>query len=120
MKLEDLEIYKLAREISNKAWKIYQRMDYQTKKIIGDQFIRSVDSVSANITEGFGRYHYLDKNKFNYNARGSLFESIHWTELLLERKIIGEPEENYLKTKLKRLSVKLNNLISITKKQAKK
>lgn len=32
-------------------------------------------SVSGNIAEAFGRFHYLDKNKFYLNARGSLEET---------------------------------------------
>ena len=58
MKLEGLEIYKLAVEIFGIAWKIYEKFDWHDQKI---------DSMRANITEGFGGYHYLDKNKFNYN-----------------------------------------------------
>lgn len=86
------------------------------KKIIGDQFIRAIDSIGANIAEGFGRFHYLDKNKFNYNARGSLFESIHWVEVLVERnKITKEIGENIV-SDLERLGIKLNNYITKTKK----
>ena len=66
MDLEDLEIYKLAKEISREAWKIYDDLSWQDNKIMGNQFISAIDSVGANIAEGFGKFHYLDKNKFNY------------------------------------------------------
>ena len=39
------------------------------------QIKRSALSVSGNIAEAFGRFHYLDKNKFYLNARGSLEET---------------------------------------------
>ena len=39
------------------------------------QIRRSALSVSGNIAEAFGRFHYLDKNKFYLNARGSLEET---------------------------------------------
>jgi four helix bundle protein len=68
MKLSDLEIYRISKEISNKGWGIYNKLEWQEKRIIGEQFIRAIDSIGANIAEGFGRYHYLDKNRFNYNA----------------------------------------------------
>lgn len=90
MKLGDLEIYKLSREISKDAWDIYNKLDWDIKKIIGNQFICAIDSIGANIAEGFGRFHFLDKNKFNYNARASLLESIHWLELLEERNKIDK------------------------------
>jgi len=115
MDLRDLEVYKLARDISKDAWLIYGRMDWQGKKIIGDQFISAIDSIGANIAEGFGRFHYLDRNKFNYNSRGSLVESMHWLDLLFERKFISEKEYGDLSGKLRRLMVKLNNYISATK-----
>ena len=85
--LNDLEVYKLARELSRIGWKIYQNLNWQTKKIMGDQFIEAVDSVGANIAEGYGRFHYLDRIKFYYNSRASLIEcNEHWIELLKERK----------------------------------
>jgi len=39
------------------------------------QVRRASLSVSGNIAEAFGRFHYLDKNKFYLNARGSLEET---------------------------------------------
>jgi len=39
------------------------KWDYFAKKTVGEQFIDAVDSISANIAEGFGRYHKKDKIK---------------------------------------------------------
>jgi four helix bundle protein len=117
MNLYDLEIYKLAREVSKESWSIYEQLNWQDKKIIGYQFISAVDSIGANIAEGFGRFHFLDKNKFSYNARGSLFESIHWIDLLLERNKISLEEGEKIKEKLNKLGVKINNYISSTRNQ---
>ena len=110
--LNNLKVYQLSREYSRGAWDIYKNINWQTKKIIGDQFIRSVDSVGANIAEGYGRYHYLDKIKFYYNARGSLLESRHWVELLEERDFIKQPERNLMINIYKNLKPGLNGLIS--------
>lgn len=85
-----MEIYKLAGKINRESWEIYNKLNWQDKKIMGDQFISAVDSIGANIAEGFGRCHYLDKNKFNYNARGSLLESTYWLEILKERGKIND------------------------------
>ena len=90
-------------------------MNYERKKMIGDQFIRSVDSVGANIAEGYARFHYLDKVKFYYISRASLSEAIdHWAELMYERSIISIDQLNELKTLAKLLQVKLNNFITST------
>jgi len=113
--VKDLEIYKLSRELSKLAWEFYNSLDWQTKKVIGDQFIESSDSVGANIVEGYSRYHYLDKIKFYYNSRASLSESKdHWLELLFERNIITETNYKKFKEIGERLAVKLNNFIKST------
>ena len=114
--LKDLEVYRLARELSQLAWVIYETLDWRTKKTMGDQFLSATDSVGANIAEGYGRFHYLDKIKFYYNARASLLEcSDHWMELLRERKYIKNtaPYTDF-KTITERLSLKLNNFIAAT------
>ena len=82
--------------------------------MIGDQFIRSTDSVSANIAEGYGRFHYLDRRKFYYNARGSLLETENWLDLLRERDFINEEQRNSIKVMIMDLRVKLNNFIAKT------
>ncbi len=112
-----MEIYKLARAISADAWKIYNNLSWQDKKIVGDQFITAIDSVGANIAEGFGRFHFLDKNKFNYNARGSLLESLHWLCLLTEREKISKETEALLEERIAILHRQLNNYIKSTKQQ---
>ena len=113
--LQNLEVYKLARELSVHGWKIYSSMDWQTKKTIGRQFIESLDSVGANIAEGYGRYHYLDKIKFYYNARASLVESCdHWLSLLCERKLTDTKTSEEMNNLSKNLSLKLNNFINAT------
>jgi four helix bundle protein len=114
--LKELEIYQLARQLSKIAWSIYERLEWQDKKIMGDQFIESVDSVGANIAEGYTRYHYLDKVKFYYYSRGSLAESCHhWLELLLERGKISSELYSSIKAIQKPLEIKLNNTITVTK-----
>lgn len=120
MKLEDLEIYNLARELGRNSWAIYNAMDWRERKTMGDQFITAMDSVGANIAEGFGRYHFLDKNKFNYNARGSLLESGYWLEVLFERGKISKETSAEFTNKLEKLHKKLNSYINSTKVQKSK
>lgn len=66
MKLEDLQVYQLSLEIGEKVWKIVNTWDYFAKDTIGKQLIRSADSIAANISEGFGRYHFKDSKRFYY------------------------------------------------------
>lgn len=115
IKLNDLEVYRLARELSRIGWDIYKDLDWRDKKIMGDQFIESTDSVGANIAEGYKRFHYLDKIKFYYNSRASLSESnAHWLELLYERKKIKVKIYKEFKAVERELSIKLSNFIAST------
>ncbi len=116
IKLEDLEIYKLAAELSDLGWEIYQILSWQEKKIIGDQFIRACDSIGANIAEGYGRFHYADRNRFNYHARGSLFETIHWLKKMSRRGMISLELDNKMQEIIEKLQIKLNNYITSTRK----
>lgn len=86
--LKNVLAYRVAIELSEIAWQIYKNMTWQEKKIIGDQFITATDSFGANTAEGYGRYHYLDRARFYYNARGSLYEAKHWIYLLFKRGMI--------------------------------
>ena len=96
------------------AWKIYIGLSWEDKKTMGDQFIRSVDSVGANIAEGYRRYHHLDRIKFYYNARASLSESCHhWLELLRERDKISDEECKEILKISSMLSLKLSNFINV-------
>lgn len=114
--LKDLHVYQLARKLSFFAWNVYSTMSFEEKKIMGDQFLRSSDSIGANIAEGYSRFHYLDRVKFYYNARASQSEATdHWLELLLERKKIDNSFFEEFKTISKELQIKLNNFISHTK-----
>lgn len=120
MNLSELEVYKISLELSEAAWIIYKNLPVSDKIIIGDQFLRSTDSIGANIAEGFGRYHYLDSIRFYYHSRGSLWETKHWLELLYKREFITESTYFKLKSKLDTLGVKINNLVSTTRKRSNK
>lgn len=119
--VKELEIYQLSRRLSSKAWLIYQRLDYHLRKNWGDQMISSIDSVGANIAEGYARFHFLDRVKFYYIARASLSESVeHWIDLGFERKIAIEDEHQEIYAIFKSLQIKLNKQIKISYEAKKK
>lgn len=113
--LEGLEIYQLALSLSRTSRDLYDKFDYTTKKIIWIQYIRSIDSIWANIAEWYGRFHYLDSVKFYYNARWSLFESKHRLLLMFERKLVSPVLYTNMIDTINSLWRKLNNFISSIK-----
>lgn len=120
MKLEDLEIYNKSLEIGEKVWKLTLTWDFFAKDTIGKQLVRSIDSVAANISEGFGRFHYKDRQRFNYYSRGSLYESKTWLAKAAARDLLDQNEYEEMVRFINDLGVKLNNYITATAKQIKK
>jgi len=59
MKLEELHVYQLSMDVGEIVWVQVQKWDYFSKDTIGKQLVRAVDSVAANLSEGFGRYFYV-------------------------------------------------------------
>ena len=57
MKLEELQVYQLSMMMGEEIWEIAMKWDFFARDTIGKQLIRSIDSIAANLSEGFGRYH---------------------------------------------------------------
>lgn len=113
----DLEVWKIAHKLTLEIYKITENFPKEEKYGITNQIRRSSSSVSANIAEGFGRYHYKDKIKFFYNSRGSAYETQNFLLLASGLKYINTNESNNLLSKYKQLNKSLNALINITGKQ---
>ncbi|NWF75316.1 MAG: four helix bundle protein [Nitrospirae bacterium] len=59
-------------------------------RIIANQIIRSVSSITANIAEGYGRRRGKEYEHYLYIARGSANETIDWYEKLKSLNYINE------------------------------
>jgi four helix bundle protein len=72
---EDLECWKACRDLRRFVVKeIAPVMPKDERYRLNDQILRAARSTTANIAEGYGRFHYLDNAKFCSNARGSCYE----------------------------------------------
>src|SRR5213595_2645440 len=71
---EDLEVYQVAREFRKAMYAVSRRLPTFEKFELASQIRRAAVSLTNNIAEGHGRFHYLDQIKFCLNARGSLEE----------------------------------------------
>jgi four helix bundle protein len=97
MNLENLTIYSSSMDLSNLIWKVVINWDYFSKSTIGNQLVRAADSIPANISEGFGRYHFKEQKQFLYYARGSLFETKTFIEMAFKRNLIDEDTLQFIK-----------------------
>jgi four helix bundle protein len=73
---ENLEVYRIAREFRKTMYRIAKNLPETEKFGLASQVRRAAVSLTNNIAEGHGRYHYLDQIKFTLQARGSLEELI--------------------------------------------
>jgi len=119
LKLEEVRAYKIAHGLSNYIWAIVKSWDYFAKDTIGKQYVRSTDSISANIAEGFGRYHKRDKIKYYRYSYGSTRESMDWTEKALARDLISKDQYKHIIEELRILPQEINYLIKLTNKNLK-
>lgn len=114
LELEDLDSYTRSFNLSNYLWNIVVTWSFFAQNTVGMQFVKAIDSVSANIAEGFGRYGKKDKVKFYYYSYGSLKESQDWCEKSKKRKLLTLEQYNHLKTELNLLPMELHQLILFT------
>jgi four helix bundle protein len=83
---EDLECYKLALHVIVGVQDLIKSLPPEEKFDLAVQIRRSSKSVSANIAEGYGRYHYLD-SLYKYSiARGELNETLSH---VINAKVLG-------------------------------
>lgn len=120
LKLENIKAYVIASELADYVWEIVGHWDWFNKRSLGCQWVESVDSIAGNIAEGFGRFHKKDKQKFFYNARGSVYESAHWAKKADSRKLIKKEQMEYILGVLRALPKEINFLIHITEEKLKK
>jgi len=110
-RIEDLDVYKLSEAFGDEVWSLVITWDYFAKDTVGKQFTRSSDSISANIAEGFGRYHYKENKNFCYFSRGSVIETKSWLKKSYTRQLITADQYQSLLSKLETIHVKLNAYI---------
>ena len=112
MKLEELRVYQKAMDIADDIWRVVLLWDSFSKETVGKQLIRAIDSVAANVSEGYGRYHFKEAKHFYYYSRGSLFETKTWLNKALNRSLITNEKFKELILELDSLGIKLNNFIN--------
>ena len=111
----ELDVYKLAEELSDLIWFDFDTWDKKVQNTIGYQIIRASDSIAANIAEGFGRFTPPDRKKFYLYSRGSFEETKAWLRKLIRRKVIDKAQTEKYLVIIEKLGPKLNAFINTTK-----
>jgi four helix bundle protein len=112
--INKIAAYQTAFTLSNYIWKMVATWEKFERSTIGQQVVRSADSISANIAEGFGRYHKKDKIKFYRYSFGSMEETKDWIRKCIVREIIREEDKVFIIQQLDKLPQEINHLINYT------
>jgi len=86
--IKKISAYNKSFDFSNEVWDTVIKWDYFAKDTVGKQLVRSADSISTNIAEGFGRYSKKDKVRFYRISLGSLEETGDWIRKAQRRELI--------------------------------
>ena len=89
---EDLEVYRTAGEFRKVMYGVSRRLPPFEKFELASQIRRAAVSLTNNIAEGHGRFHYLDQIKFMLQARGSLQELLDDLNVCEDEKYLLSPE----------------------------
>ena len=109
---EELEAYKLSREMRKEISKFCRTLPEEEKYRLKDQMIRASRSVTANIAEGFGRHHHQENAQFCRHSRGSLSESLDHLNCALGEGYLSESEYKRLRSLVENAWKVLNGYIS--------
>ena len=92
----DLNVWKVCRDLRIMIWKLCKRFPSEEKFRLTDQMVRASRSSTANIAEGYGRFHFQENIQFCRQSRGSLFELIDHVLVAEECEYIGLEEKDEL------------------------
>ena len=94
---EDLEVYTVAREFRKTMYRVARNLPEIEKFGLASQIRRAAVSLTNNIAEGHGRYHYLDQIKFTLQARGSLEELLDDLNICEDEQYVADKQIIVLK-----------------------
>ncbi|HZV33679.1 MAG TPA: four helix bundle protein [Verrucomicrobiae bacterium] len=114
---EDLEVYREARAFRKKMYEVARWLPDIEKFGLASQMRCAAVSLTNNIAEGHGRYHYPDLVKFGLQARGSLEELIDDLNVCVDENYIPLREIETLKQEGWRLLRILNGHLRFLRNQ---
>lgn len=100
-------------------YRIAGRLPDLEKFGLANQIRRAAVSLTNNIAEGHGRYHYLDRIKFTLQSRGSLEELIDDLNVCADEEYLGLKEIDSLKEQSWRIRRLIDGYIRYLREQNK-
>ena len=109
---EDLEAWKKAREFKKDISALTKKFPDHERYELTRQIKRSSRSVTANLAEGQGRFHFKDNSRFARISRGSLKETLDHLITAYDEEYISENELNNFRLKYNHCLKLVNGYVS--------
>ncbi|MCE1165728.1 MAG: four helix bundle protein [Bacteroidetes bacterium] len=113
----DLDVWKEGRKLRMEIERIAKILPLEEKYKLKDQMIRAVRSITNNIAEGYGRFHYQENIQFCRQSRGSVYELIDDVIICSDNSYIDHNKFIDLKSQCEKVVKLLNGYINFLKKQ---
>jgi four helix bundle protein len=114
--LETLQVWQRSLEFAKFTCKsVLPQLPSQEKWALMEQMRRSVQSIPANIAEGYGRYYFQESVRFCYIARGSLEETYSHLALAYRLEYLSDETYKSLAAEIQELRRMLNGYIIFLK-----
>src|SRR6266478_9383243 len=94
---EDLEVCKAAREFRKAMYAVSRRLPDFGRYELGRQIRPASVSLTNNMAEGHGRFHYPDQIRFFLHSRGSLEELVDDLNVCFDKNYLSSDEVAKLK-----------------------
>ena len=107
----DLDVWKKGKELRIFVFSLIKKFPEEERYRLSDQIIRASRSITANIAEGYGRYHFQDNIRFCRQSRGSIYELLDHIEVALECGYVTNDEYLKLNRDLEELLALLNGYV---------
>ena len=114
---EDLEVWKESRVLRIEVDKLVKKFPGDEKYKIIHQMIRASRSITNNIAEGYGRFHYQENILFCSHSRGSAFELLDDIIICKDKEYIDSDEYERFKAQCNSVIKLLNGYINYLIKQ---
>lgn len=113
----DLETWQKAHQLVIDIYKITKDFPREEQFGLTSQLKRASSSITANIAEGFERYHFNDKIRFYYQARGSTAEVQNFLILAKDLGLIESSKFDKLEKQVDEVRRLTNGLIKSIERQ---
>ncbi|MEO5572055.1 MAG: four helix bundle protein [Bacteroidia bacterium] len=116
---EDLEVWKESRIFRKTISTLVKKFPDSEKYKFTDQLLRSSRSITANISEGYGRFHFQETIQFCRHSRGSLMDSLDHLICAVDENFIDDTELSSFRKQIALILKLLNGYILYLKNRKK-